>query len=460
MFGPSQMGTVTATRKRAYPDSLMDASTNYLTGLLQGDYLHGGQGFNEAMDAAANNIQPRVQSAFNSAGRLNSGLAQEAMSSGLADAFASLYGNERQLQSLAALQTNPVTETSETPYFGNELASALGIGSSLIGLGQGLFGGGGGGGLFGSISDWFGGDSSGGGDFDFGGAGGGVGNASPGGVGGIPSPPGSSSVLQSVFGGGSTQAAPGSIPLASAANALGGLSPALVSSLTSLGGFSGGLSGGAGALASLANPATASGLSPGLVSSLTSLGTGGGASAAGGAAAFPGAFGSSGAGSLTGAGGALSGGLGAAMGAAAPLALAGFGWNSIRNKAAAQQDYLAPVLDQLYANNGQTATVNGVTGVPLQTPDGKTYLVAPGSATPDSKGNGRALYGVYDPSTGQYGAIHMNGFRSGGIASEMSESAFMTPAQRTAPTYLEGAAQREQERQRALLDSGAMSFGD
>ena len=90
MFGPSQMGTVQATRKRSYPDSLMDSSTNYLTNLLQGDYLHGGQGFNEAMDAAANDIQPRVQGAFNSAGRLNSGLAQTAMAGELSDAFAGL----------------------------------------------------------------------------------------------------------------------------------------------------------------------------------------------------------------------------------------------------------------------------------------------------------------------------------------------------------------------------------
>lgn len=87
---------------------------NYLQDTAQGKYLYGGEGFNNAFNAARNRITPMVQGAFESAGRFGGGLGQEAETGALADAFAGLYGQERgrqqmaqsQLSGLAAIQFN------------------------------------------------------------------------------------------------------------------------------------------------------------------------------------------------------------------------------------------------------------------------------------------------------------------------------------------------------------------
>ena len=65
---------------------------------LGGDYLAGGEGFNRAFQAASDQITPQVQSAFARSGRTSSGLAQDALGRGLGNAFASLYGDERNRQ--------------------------------------------------------------------------------------------------------------------------------------------------------------------------------------------------------------------------------------------------------------------------------------------------------------------------------------------------------------------------
>ena len=69
----------------------------------RGDFLFGGQGFNEALDAASRRIQPQVQSMFGRSGRSGSGLAQTAMTQALSDSFASQYGQERGRQQQAAM---------------------------------------------------------------------------------------------------------------------------------------------------------------------------------------------------------------------------------------------------------------------------------------------------------------------------------------------------------------------
>jgi hypothetical protein len=69
---------------------------------LGGDYLYGGPGFDAAMGAAQRTITPMVQGQFEKAGRFGGGLAKEAETSALADAFAGLYGQERQRQMQAA----------------------------------------------------------------------------------------------------------------------------------------------------------------------------------------------------------------------------------------------------------------------------------------------------------------------------------------------------------------------
>lgn len=68
---------------------------------LRGDYLYGGPGFDRALTAAQNRIIPAVESRFNSAGRFGSGLAREAETRALGDAFAGQYGQERQAQQQA-----------------------------------------------------------------------------------------------------------------------------------------------------------------------------------------------------------------------------------------------------------------------------------------------------------------------------------------------------------------------
>lgn len=169
---------------------------------LGGNYLYGNPGFNAAFQAAANDIQPRVASQFNRGGRLNSGLAQAAMTQELGDAFAGLYGQERgrQMQALGmapqmtGLATLPGelgyqvgqrfdaepesnlddyiarlggigdvagrSELSESPLYGNTLAGLLGLGASGLGLLQGAGGEGGIGGLLGGAGAATGGGAS------------------------------------------------------------------------------------------------------------------------------------------------------------------------------------------------------------------------------------------------------------------------------------------------------------
>ena len=81
--------------------------TNQWNQTLQGDYLHGGQGFNAAMKAAGDTITPMVQGQFEAGGRYGSGLAQEAETSALANAFASQYGQERGNQMQAMGMASP-----------------------------------------------------------------------------------------------------------------------------------------------------------------------------------------------------------------------------------------------------------------------------------------------------------------------------------------------------------------
>lgn len=74
-----------------------------LKSLSDGDYLHGGAGFNAAMDAAGRDVQQRVNSIFGgNRGGTSSGLAQTAMAQGLSDSFAGLYGQNMQQMAGAA----------------------------------------------------------------------------------------------------------------------------------------------------------------------------------------------------------------------------------------------------------------------------------------------------------------------------------------------------------------------
>lgn len=93
-----------------YSTPQMQASNQLSTDTMNGKYLYGGDGFNAAFDAASRKILPQVNSAFERAGRTGSGLAAQAQTQALGDAFANLYGQERnnqiQSQGLALAGTN------------------------------------------------------------------------------------------------------------------------------------------------------------------------------------------------------------------------------------------------------------------------------------------------------------------------------------------------------------------
>jgi len=96
---PETLQALNLQSQRALSGSpVQTAGQNMLAGTLQGDYLYGGPGFNAAFDAAQRRITPAVQGQFEGAGRFGGGLAQEAETSALSDAFAGLYGQERNRQ--------------------------------------------------------------------------------------------------------------------------------------------------------------------------------------------------------------------------------------------------------------------------------------------------------------------------------------------------------------------------
>jgi hypothetical protein len=104
---PYSPETNTATQLRTLRalqgSPVQTAANNQVTDTLNGSYLYGGQGFNQAFDAASRKIMPMVNSQFEAGGRSNSGLADVAKTQALGDAFAGQYGAERdnQMKSLA-----------------------------------------------------------------------------------------------------------------------------------------------------------------------------------------------------------------------------------------------------------------------------------------------------------------------------------------------------------------------
>lgn len=108
-FSPEKQTALQLTTQRALNGSpLNQAANSQIYGTIngsyldnpttRGSYLYGGEGFNQAVDAASRKILPQVDSAFESSGRFNSGLAKTAQTQAIADAFASQYGQERGLQ--------------------------------------------------------------------------------------------------------------------------------------------------------------------------------------------------------------------------------------------------------------------------------------------------------------------------------------------------------------------------
>lgn len=131
-FSPETNAALNLTTQRALSGSpLQSAANSQLTGTLNGDYLHGGGGFNAAVDAATRKAMPQVNSQFESAGRLNSGLAKTAQTQAVADAFASQYGDERQNQQRAMLFAPQMMQQDYSDY--QQLAN---VGAAREGMSQ------------------------------------------------------------------------------------------------------------------------------------------------------------------------------------------------------------------------------------------------------------------------------------------------------------------------------------
>lgn len=110
-FSPQSQAAMGMTENRAMSGSpVTDAARGMTAGTLRGDYLYGNPQFNAAVKAATDYTLPQVQSKFATAGRSNSGLAQEAMARTISNAFASQYGNERERQMQAMVASPAIAQ--------------------------------------------------------------------------------------------------------------------------------------------------------------------------------------------------------------------------------------------------------------------------------------------------------------------------------------------------------------
>jgi len=94
---------------------------NEMQKILGGDYLHGGDAYNEAVNAATRHVLPQIQSQFGGSGRHSSGLADVAMARELGDAHARQYGSERDrmMAALNMAQGNQMGALSMAPDMEN-----------------------------------------------------------------------------------------------------------------------------------------------------------------------------------------------------------------------------------------------------------------------------------------------------------------------------------------------------
>lgn len=78
-----------------------DPDEQRIRDVAEGKYLHGGAGFNAALDAAQRRITPQLSSQFAAGGRYGSGLHAGTQAQALSDSFAGLYDSERGRQQAA-----------------------------------------------------------------------------------------------------------------------------------------------------------------------------------------------------------------------------------------------------------------------------------------------------------------------------------------------------------------------
>ena len=87
-----------------------------LADTMGGSYLTGGQGFDQAMQAAMDAIRPGIDSQFAGAGRYGSGLHAQQIGKGFGQAAAGLYGQERDRMMGASGMAAGVDQANYAPY--------------------------------------------------------------------------------------------------------------------------------------------------------------------------------------------------------------------------------------------------------------------------------------------------------------------------------------------------------
>lgn len=105
-FNPDQLAGFDLARQSALdPSGAFQTAEDTLSGTAAGNFLFGGPGFDEAVQASIRAAQPSILSTFGAAGRGTGGLAQTAIAQSASDAFSRLFNQERgrQLQAASAL---------------------------------------------------------------------------------------------------------------------------------------------------------------------------------------------------------------------------------------------------------------------------------------------------------------------------------------------------------------------
>lgn len=106
-FSPETQYGLSQQANRALQGSpLLGAANQQSMDTMAGNYMSGGQGFNDFADSAWNAVRPQVDSGFASGGRYGSGAHSEALGKGFGRAMAPLYNAERGRQ-MGAMQGAP-----------------------------------------------------------------------------------------------------------------------------------------------------------------------------------------------------------------------------------------------------------------------------------------------------------------------------------------------------------------
>lgn len=135
-FAPETEQALNLTTQRALAgNTVSPLSEDQMNATLRGDYLYGGKGFDAAYQAAENKILPGIESRYAQGGRYGSGLSRQAEASGLADAFAGQYGQERQNQ-MGAMTFAPQLAQTKANLGYQDLAALAGVGQQREGLQQ------------------------------------------------------------------------------------------------------------------------------------------------------------------------------------------------------------------------------------------------------------------------------------------------------------------------------------